>query len=429
MLVAGGGLAGLTAGCVLPKAVVLEKAAVPGGLLLSPSDRGFTIDLVPHVFFTANQDAIKFFERSVGAGKFVLSDSDVRVYSHSALTRFPFQSNLRGLPPGVIVECLCELADARARGAGKVGNFLDFARATFGDGIVKHFLDPYNRKLWGVSSLADLTTDWVSGKVAALEPREVVEGAFLDRRFTRLPNAQFRYPISGGIQAFAEGVARNAPGLRLGQEIVGIDPDYRLAFTASGNEYQYRSMIYTLPLPALPALCPELPPEVATAVSRLVYRDVFGVHFGVARKDVATWHWMYFPEKEYPFYRVSFPSAMSKENAPEGMSCLIAEVAVDPGQEIDVPSLIDRCRDSLVAARVLRSDDTILLAKAYRLSPAYVVYNHDRAGALEVIERYLRSVGIVTAGRFGKWRFFNMDHTLLSGLEAAAAARGLAAAR
>ena len=427
IVVAGGGLAGLAAGTLLPDAVVLEKEAIPGGLLASPSHDGFTIDLVPHVFFTRDQTAIRFFEESVGAGRFLLTDSDVRVWSHGVLTRFPFQSNLKGLPAEAVVDCLHGFAAARGRPPAKVENFQDFALASFGDGVVRRFLDPYNRKLWGVDALSDLTCDWVSGKVGTLSPREVVEGAFLDRRFTRLPNAEFRYPIDGGIQSFATGAARRVPGLRLGAEIARIDLEARRVATVAGEEYEYRKLIYTLSLTALPRLVSDLPAEVAAAVGRLRYRDVIGVHFGVGREDVASWHWMYLPEPEFPFYRVSFPSRMSSANAPRGCSCLIAEVAVDPGEPVDFHALMARCRAGLVRCGVLRESDPVLLAKCYRLSPAYVVYDHARAPALGVIEQYLESHDVLTAGRFGKWRFFNMDHTLLSGMEAAARATAEAA--
>ncbi len=419
-VIAGGGLAGLTAASVLSEAVVLEKEKIPGGLLRSPEHDGFIIDLVPHVFFTPNLKAIEFFEEKVGAGRFFLHDSDVRIWSHQALTRFPFQCSLYGLPADVIVECLYEFATARANPPASIDNFYDFAVATFGKGIVKHFLRDYNRKLWGVSELSELTADWVGGKVITIDLKDVIEGAFVDRRYTSLPNAQFRYPKEGGIETLALRTAAHVERLELECEIAAIDPDARTVTTTDGRGFAYEHLIYTLPLSALPAVIGNLPGHVVDAVNSLTYRDVVAIHLGVGREQTVKWHWMYYPEPEDPFYRVSFPSNMAPSTAPPGCTSIIAEVAVDPGSPLDEERVTEDCIRALVRSGIIRDDDPILLKKSYRLSPGYVVYDAHRARSVETIGEYFREKGIVPAGRFGEWRFFNMDHTIMSGLNAAA---------
>lgn len=423
-VIAGGGLAGLTAASVLPDAVVLEREKIPGGLLRSPKHDGFIIDLVPHVFFTPNLKAIEFFEEKVGAGRFFLHDSDVRIWSHQALTRFPFQCSLYGLPADVIVECLYEFATARANPPDRIDNFYDFSVATFGKGIVKHFLEDYNKKLWGVSELSQLTADWVGGKVITIELRDVIEGAFIDRRYTSLPNAQFRYPKEGGIETLALRTAAHVERLELECEIAAIDPDARTVTSTDGRGFAYEHLIYTLPLSVLPAMIGNLPSQVVDAVDSLTYRDVVAIHLGVGRGQTVPWHWMYYPEPEDPFYRVSFPSNMAPSTAPPGCTSIIAEIAVDPGSPVDIEGMTDDCIRALVRSGIIRNDDPILLKKSYRLSPGYVVYDAPRARAVEIIGDYFREKGIVPAGRFGEWRFFNMDHTIMSGLNAAATITG-----
>jgi len=423
-VIAGGGLAGLTAGSVLPEAVVLERERIPGGLLRSPEHDGFIIDLVPHVFFTPNETAIAFFEDKVGEGRFFLHDSDVRIWSHDALTRFPFQCSLYGLPADVIVECLYEFATARANPPDRIDNFYDFAVATFGKGIVRHFLEDYNRKLWGVNELSELTADWVGGKVITIELRDVIEGAFVDRRYTSLPNAQFRYPKEGGIETLALRTAERVERLELNWEIAAIDPEAKTVTATDGRAFAYEHLVYTLPLSVLPRVVRNLPEEVAGAVNALTYRDVVAVHLGVGREQAVKWHWMYYPEPQDPFYRVSFPSNMAPSTAPPGCTSIIAEVAVDPTSPLDEGRVTEECIKALTRSGVLRADDPILLKRCYRLSPGYVVYDAPRARSVEVIGDYFSEKGIVPAGRFGEWRFFNMDHTIMSGLQAAAKVSG-----
>jgi protoporphyrinogen oxidase len=422
-IVAGGGLAGLAAGTALPDALVLEQGEVPGGLLLSPKQDGFTIDLVPHIFFTAEEKAITFFEEKVGQGNFYLKDSDARVFSHNALTRFPFQSCLHGLPAEAIVDCILELANAKGQQVDNITDFQQFADASFGRGITRRFLEPYNKKLWGVEELSQLTADWVGAKVITVAMEDVLAGAIADQKFTRLPNKQFRYPIHGGIQTLAESTARFVNHLELNCPIERIAPHDRQVICADGRKYCYESLIYTLSLTAVPQVIPEAPEAVKEAAQALVYRDVMAVHFGIDRPNVTKWHWMYYPEPAFPFYRVSFPSNMSEETAPEGTSSIICEISVPPDSTVDERELVRTCRQALEDSRILRAEDKALVENVYRLSPAYVVYDHGRNQAVSTIHRYLEQHDIIPAGRFGEWKFFNMDHTILSGLAAADGAR------
>ena len=86
--------------------------------------------------------------------------------------------------------------------------------------------------------------------------------------------------------------------------------------------------------------------------------------------------------------------------------------------------MTEECIKALTRSGILRADDPILLSRCYRLSPGYVVYDAPRAHSVEVIGNYFREKGIIPAGRFGEWRFFNMDHTIMSGLKAAATVSG-----
>jgi UDP-galactopyranose mutase len=421
IVVAGGGLAGLTAASRLQdRAVVLEKESLPGGLLRSPSRDGFVIDLLPHVFFTGNVEALAFFRATVGTGRFFRRRSDIRVFSHSTVTRFPFQCSLHGLPKEVILECLDAFANRPTLDHGVAKDFHEFVTASFGAGMARHFMAPYNRKLWGVSDLKELTAEWVGGKVVTIDVEDVVEGAVRDRRFSRIPNDFFRYPKRGGIQDLTDRLAARTVGLRLQSEIVKLDLEARVVVTADGREIGYRSLISTLPLDRTIALAgPGVSSDVQHAARALRFRDVYGLRFGIARERIVPWHWLYFPEPEFPFYRVSFPSNMSPRTAPPGHSSVLAEVAVNPQAEVDEKALLASCEAAMRRCGILRADDRVVLAECARLSPAYVVYDHARNRAVETLHAYLRERRVLPAGRFGEWRFFNMDHTILSGLRAA----------
>jgi protoporphyrinogen oxidase len=48
-----------------------------------------------------------------------------------------------------------------------------------------------------------------------------------------------------------------------------------------------------------------------------------------------------------------------------------------------------------------------------------VIFDHDRAPALEVVHGYLREQGVHTCGRYGDWAYLWTDDAILSGKRAA----------
>ena len=92
------------------------------------------------------------------------------IFSKERYTRYPFQTNLYGLPAEVIKECIAGFVKAPANRmessptsrptSDGYRNFSDWAMQTLGEGISKHFMTPYNEKLWTVP-LDQLTCEWM----------------------------------------------------------------------------------------------------------------------------------------------------------------------------------------------------------------------------------------------------------------------------
>jgi UDP-galactopyranose mutase len=59
------------------------------------------------------------------------------------------------------------------------------------------------------------------------------------------------------------------------------------------------------------------------------------------------------------------------------------------------------------------------VSQVFTLDPAYIIYDLNHRENIHVINEYLMSCDIISKGRFGEWEYLNMDHTILSGKEAA----------
>ena len=152
--------------------------------------------------------------------------------------------------------------------------------------------------------------------------------------------------------------------------------------------------------------------------------DVLNVNFGVARDDLGDMHWIYFPGREFVFYRCGFPVAFTKEAAPAGCSSIYVEVSIRPGERRDEEDLASSCFEGLVRCGILRRDDRIVARRIFRISPAYVVYDRHRREHLGPALGSLAALGIRSVGRYGGWQYSSMEDSLAEGREVAEAIRG-----
>jgi len=419
-LILGAGLAGLSAAFHLRRpCVILERNRNPGGLASTVRHGEFLFDLAPHAFFTNNDYALRLFVRLIGEPRVLVHDQNARVWLNGVLSRFPIQASLHGQPPEVIADCLEGLAHTLlSPNVTEPADFRQWVLASFGWGIARHFLFPYNAKLWGVQP-EELTADWTDGKVVKVSFREAVVGAVSDRSLEHYANKTFRYPATGGISTLPRAFACQVAGLLPGADLVEIDLHRKEARTAAGEAFPYEAAVWTLPLYLVERLVRNLPDDVLDAARALRYRRVVCVFVGLDRPLAKTWHWMYFSEEKYPFYRVSFPHAFSPAMVPQDKASMCAEVSIPSEGTADLGTITESVLTGLEKATLLHQGEKPCLVETAVLDPAYIVYDHKRGAAVKGVVDHLRKHQVFTAGRFGEWAFFNMDQTILSGRRAA----------
>jgi hypothetical protein len=68
---------------------------------------------------------------------------------------------------------------------------------------------------------------------------------------------------------------------------------------------------------------------------------------------------------------------------------------------------------------ILKEDDEFLFKDAMLIPYANVIYDLDRASALEIVHGYLDDIGVNYCGRFGDWGYLWTDDAFISGENAA----------
>jgi len=424
----GAGLAGLSAARELGRRripyLLFEREERPGGLCRSEQVDGFTFDYTGHLLHLARPES-----RALILGELKLKDAFNLVqrrsfiHSHGVYTRYPFQANTFGLPVDVVTECLEGFVAARIEEAKRPpsrkppASFDDWIIKTFGPGIAKHFMRPYNTKLWGVSP-AQMTTDWMGRFIPTPGLRDVLLGALADRGEAVGYNAQFLYPKQGGIETLVKAFAKGLDA-RCGLGATDVDLKRCEVGLSNGQRVRASRIISTLPLPRLLTLCKSLPPSVARAKRRLRASSVFNVNLGIRSRNVSDKHWVYVPEEKLPFYRVGFCHNFAPANAPKGASSLYAEISYSRERPLDKAKAPEAVRRGLIDMGILKPKDKVSARFIADIPDAYVVYDSHRSAALKTIHGYLNENKVISTGRWGSWEYGSMEDALWQGIKAA----------
>jgi protoporphyrinogen oxidase len=404
--------------------LILEREPWPGGLAASVVDReGFTWDLGGHVVFSHFGAFDALLEEAMG--------DELRRHDRSSFIRFgdrwvpyPFQNNLRHLPENVIDECLQGLATAR--NGYSAADFASWMRAVFGEGITRHFMEPYNAKVWATPA-AQMSAGWVGERVAAIDYEQVL-ASLRDGRddLTWGPNSTFVFPALGGTGEIYRRIAlRLADRIRYCSEVVAIDPDRGLLELAGGQEYQYGALVSTMPLDRLVASLLHCPDPLRSAAAKLRHNSVYmvGVGYETALADEKSW--MYFPQENTPFYRATNFAKYAAANVPDGDTARYCSYMTETSYSEHRPEprsgLEERVEAGLRAAGVVDGRPPLASVHVEEVPYAYPVPTLERDQALGVIQPWLMEHTILSRGRFGSWRYEigNMDHAVQMGIEAA----------
>jgi len=418
-IIIGAGLAGLSAAYHLGRDYrVLERDGEVGGLCRSITTKGYTFDLAPHIFFTGSQ-YVNGLVNELLNGDLIRQRRRAYIYTLGTYVEYPFEVNLHGLPQKVIDECI---EGARYRPELEPINFLDWIRTTMGEGVAKHYMVPYNEKIWKYQ-LEKMSPEWVAGRVPAPSVEEMVKGAQgkVEREYG--PNAYFLYPRVGGIGAIPNALVSRVKDISFDSNVAEIRPTGKrleVLYTRNGEPKRQEAdrVFSSVPLPELVKMLKTAPEDVVKASEALVYNSLTCFNIGVNRAAISDKHWLYFPEKKYLFNRISFPMNLSPETVPKGKSSIVVEVTYR-GAKPDAAETKEKVRAGLVDAEILQENDKLEVFDALDFKYAYVVYDLNHRRNVNLIQTYLKTLGASPIGRFGEWEYLNMDKSILSGKRAA----------
>ncbi len=467
--------------------IILESSLFMGGISRTAQHNGHRIDIGGHRFFSKSTDVNRLWEsllplqgepslddRELGRQNMAFAEGgpdpeaeDSVMLLRTRISRILFAGKFFDYPISMKAQTFLNMGFRRTMAAGfgymKSAVFKrpehsleDFYINRFGKPLYRMFFEDYTEKVWGVHP-SNLSADWGAQRVKGLSLGKTLIHA-ITKPFRKGKTSetslieQFHYPKRGPGQyweTMADKVRelggtilteKTADSIKLQDgRIVAVEAtDGKSGKTESFTADYYLS---SMPIKDLfTAFSSGVPEDIRKTAVSLPYRDFMTVGLLVKelnlknRTQTATVHggvpdcWIYIQEREVRLGRLQVFNNWSPYMVadPRGTVWIGLEYFCNEGDEFWNMSDEDFIRfsiDELVKIKVIEAED-VLDSVRLRVKKAYPAYYgaYDRFGE---VRDYLEGINnLYCIGRNGQHRYNNMDHSMLTAIEAVRVIRG-----
>ena len=431
VVVLGGGVAGLAAGYYLARGgwpvTVVERAEAVGGLCGSFQSHGFTLDHGPHKLYSVVPGILDEIRALLGD----------RLLEHTKRNRVRLLGRFMDYPLS-LGNLMPLLGPARAAGLGlswaasataalfdgkEPRSYEDYVVRRFGRGVYELVFEPLARKVWG--DPAELSADLARARIPSGGAAELVLRLLKLKETTPSEDAPFFFYPRGGFGVFparlAEEIARAG-----GRVLTAATPR---AFAREGARVRAveverggsleriacETVVSSIPLQTLSGLLFPGDPGAAEDTARLRLRDLVLVFLVLRQEKLTDDHWIFFPERRYPFNRMFEQKSMDPGLGPADRAAITCDLTCDAGDAVwSAPDadLVQRCLDALVEVGLTSADrlEAGFVKRFRSFYPMYTIDYRERLGG--VYERLRAAENLVLTGRLGMFNYNNSDHCL-----------------
>jgi protoporphyrinogen oxidase len=182
----------------------------------------------------------------------------------------------------------------------------------------------------------------------------------------------------------------------------------------NGDRIAYNKLVSTVPLNYLIANS-DLS-ALQERLSKLVYTSVYTVNI-VFTGNVPDAHWMYFPDPDLCFYRISFPKNYFKNSTIGDKQILSIEVG-SRDHSLNEQIVEEKVLSQIKKVPIFEIDE-IHLVHSIKIPVAYCIYDHNRTKVVDSFVEELKQSSIYSIGRYGNWEYSAMQDAILYGKDLA----------
>ncbi|MDY6862839.1 MAG: NAD(P)-binding protein [Thermodesulfobacteriota bacterium] len=397
-VIIGAGISGLSYAAFLPHKnyLILEAAPSPGGYCKTTFKDGFVWDYSGHFFHFQDEEIKRFVTSPMDKKNLLNVKRRAQIYYKNNYIDFPFQKNIHQLAKEEFIDCLYGLY---FRGKKSPGNFKEMLNLRYGDAICKKFLYPYNEKIYK-DSLALLDVNAMGRFFPHADMEEIVRNFKIKDDYTY--NSFFLYP-SGGAFEYIKSILTRVLHDRifLNEKAVEVNLKNKTLRT-SLRTIQYDNLISTVPFFQLLTML-----KIDFNESLYNYSKVLVLNMGFDKKGSSRNHWVYFPDREYCFYRVGYYDNILNADR---MS-LYVELSFMRKEKIDIVKMREYVLSELKKTEIIK-DQKLISWQALIMDPAYVYIEAQSQKDVKEKREYLSKKNIYTLGRYGRWKYCSIEDNI-----------------
>lgn len=472
-IIAGAGPAGLTAAIEFLKQtdvtpVIIEADDIVGGLCRTFHYKGNRIDIGGHRFFSNNKTVTAWWEEMMPVlptqSLECSEDNDNVMLRRNRVSRIYYLRKFFDYPITLSRQTFANMGLARTVRAGmgylwstmhkrKEESLEDFYINRFGKPLYSMFFEDYTEKVWGVHP-SKLGADWGSQRVKGLSIFTILKDMLAKSLGTKGKGGkvetslieEFIYPKYGPghlWETAAKKIEANGGLIEMNTSVerINIKNSHVVSVTTKDKEGKTVTrpcdyFLSSMPIKDLIASIDgiEIPKEVKEIASQLPYRDFMTV--GLLVKDLSIKNttaiktfnnrvpdtWIYVQERDVKLGRIQVfnnwsPYMVADETSTMWIGLEYFCTEGDKLWEMSDDEFIKMAIHELEKIDIVKSED-VIDAVRIRMKKAYPAY-YGAYYQLDKIKRFLDQIpNLFCIGRNGQHRYNNMDHSMLTAMEA-----------
>ncbi len=442
VLILGGGPAGMAAAMELSRAgrtcTVVEKANQVGGLaktlVFQEPDGIYRTDIGPHRFYSKNKYLYDFIEDLLGE-EWITVHRQTRFLVDGKYYFYPIRLGnvLRHVGLRGSARILSDYLKEHIRAVfhpPRILSFEDYAVSKFGRALAEFNMLNYTEKIWGIPC-SGISIDWALQRIGGLSIWSTLKKAVFGTSGPKTLVDTFYYPSHGSGQIYE--TIRERIEQKGSRVLTNTQPQrlrwsnrrvHSVEMTGQSNAVMEPSCtVSSLPITECVKLFDPLPPtEVCRAAESLRFRSQIYLFLTINREHITQDNWIYFPDKEIPFGRLSEMKNFSETMCPLGKTFLFVEYFCFEGDDVwnmskdAISSLTIQWLETL--GFIKKSE--VLSTHRYRQAHVYPLYDLMYRTHLQTILTWMDQFeNFYAIGRPGRFRYTNQDHSLEMGILAA----------
>jgi len=439
-VIMGAGPAGLAAGYELQKngihSVLLESEKQVGGISKTIQYKGYHFDLGGHRFFTKMNEVNDLWKEVLGEN-FRKTPRLSRIYYNNKFFNYPLtaMNALAGVGLFETFGILGSYFNSKVFPYKQEDTFEEWVSNRFGKKLYSIFFKTYTEKVWGIPC-STIQAEWAAQRIKGLSLTTAIVNAVFKPKNSNIKTLidQFDYPVYGPgmmynemrnkIENMGGDVLMNSRVTKVNHkdfEITGIEYE-----DIEGNKHvlEGTDFISSIPITELISILNPAPEgKVLEAVNKLSYRSFITVDVIINRSELFPDNWIYIHSPEVKLGRIQNFKNWSRDMVPDtGKTSLGLEYFCTENDELwnmKDENLFKLAASELERIKICKASE-IEDFTAVRVPKAYPVYMMGYRKYIDIIEEYLKQFkNLQLVGRYGLFKYNNMDHSIMTGLYAA----------